>query len=126
MSGMMYNQPSRADLLNVISGGASLPYGYNQASTSQPAVDLQANALSTPVKLMQKFVNDRGWGSVDVTGMNDWRGNPANTATLAQSTASADADKWAALAALLRNNYRQDRRYDGSSHDSTGAGGYGR
>lgn len=124
--------PAQSDLLSVINGG-SLPNYYGQGTPSQPTVDLQANAFSTPVKLLQKFVNDRGWGSVDVTGMNDWRGNPASNAMAAASSAGSDADKWAALSQLLRyymsgndfNGYN-NVSYAGSSHDSTGAGGRGR
>jgi hypothetical protein len=125
-------QPSQQDLLNVISGGASLNgwggYGYG---ASQPTVDMAATAYSTPVKLMQKFVNDRGWGDVNVAGMKDWQGNTLTNQTMAgfNANANADADRWAALAMLLQqmqNGGGYNYQYSGSNHDSTGAGGSGR
>lgn len=101
-------------LLGVISGGGLGGY------------DMNANANSTPVKLMQKFVNDRGWGQVNTAGMYDWRGNPAS-----QGTVAANADRWSALASLLQQMMNgQQRRtyyhdYSTSSHNGGGAGGRG-
>jgi hypothetical protein len=132
--------PSQNDLMNVITGGVDLNslgrFGYG-SSTSQPSVNMEATAYSTPVKLMQKFVNNRGWGDVDVTGMKDWQGNTLTNQTMAGFNANAnnnnnaDADKWMALAMLLK---QMQTRMNGegynystsSSHNSTGAGGSGR
>lgn len=87
-------------------GGAGYGGGYSGGYGGGGG--LYANANATPVKLLQKFVNDRGWGNVDTTGMADWRGNitgvqPQQQAMQAQQ--SADADRWAALAQLLNGGY---------------------
>jgi hypothetical protein len=130
----MPKQPSNEDLLGAIAGGSSLS-GYGGAS-AQPSVDMNAAAASTPVKLMQKFVNNRGWGDVDVTGMRDWRGNVLSNPSMSTANANvnADADKWAALSILLnrmngRNRLIYDRQNGGgvggnnSAASSYGGGG---
>jgi hypothetical protein len=78
---------------------------------------MNAAAYSTPVKLMQKFVNNRGWGDVDVTGMKDWQGNTLSNQSMAgynaNANTNADADKWAALSILLnRMNGRNSLIYN--------------
>jgi hypothetical protein len=129
------NYPSQNDLMNVITGGGDLNslgnVGYG-SNTSQPSVNMEATAYSTPVKLMQKFVNNRGWGDVDVTGMKDWQGNTLTNQTMAGFNANAnnnnnaDADKWTALAMLLKYMIPREGFLKGSSHDSYGSGGMGR
>lgn len=81
----------------------------NGAQTAGPAdVDMSANANSTPVQLMAKFVNSRGWGApMPAQGMYDWRGNtigkPANTPAQAQGGGdNMRNEPWDALAWLVR------------------------
>lgn len=78
-------------------------YGY---SRSQPMgdVNMSATASSTPVQLMQKFINSRGWGNpVDTSGMYDWRGNMAGSQpAAANAPAAASVDRWTAFANAIR------------------------
>ena len=78
-------------------------YGYNR---SQPVgdVNMSATASSTPVQLMQQFVNNRGWGNpVDTSGMYDWRGNMAGSQPVAANApAAAPVDRWTAFANAIR------------------------
>ena len=71
------------------------------AQTAAPAdVDMSANASSTPVQLMAKFVNSRGWGTpMPAQGMYDWRGNTIGAD--AQGGDNMLNGQWAALAGLL-------------------------
>lgn len=150
MSGLQYfmpKQPSNEDLLGAIAGGSSLS-GYGGAS-SQPSVNMEATTYATPVKLMAKFVNDRGWGDPMVGyGSYDWQGNAPYGGIERDGLAgkmggygggmsgqqSADADKWAALSILLnrmngRNRLMYDRQNGGgvggnnSAASSYGGGG---
>lgn len=78
-------------------------YGYGRPG-AQGGVSMGATASSTPVQLMQKFVNSRGWGSpVDTSGMYDWRGNMAGSQpAAANAPAAAPVDKWTAFANAIR------------------------
>lgn len=89
---------------------AGYPAGFNTGYGGYGG-SLYENASSTPVKLMQKFVNDRGWGSVDTNGMKDWRGNDVGGAgianvgvnTNAAINPNTNAGRWAVLGTLLKN-----------------------
>ena len=82
-----------------------------QSQSAAPEVDMSANVNSTPVQLMAKFVNSRGWGApMPAQGMYDWKGNtigntigtPANAPAQAQGgSANMPNEQWAALAGLL-------------------------
>lgn len=128
MSGFLTFTPKQStnDLMGIISGGGSL--SGNGGNSSQPSVNLDATAYSTPVKLMQKFVNDRGWGDVDVTGMRDWQGNVLSNPSMSTANANvnADADKWAALSTLMNRLYGRNKLYyNTNSHNGGGPGGRG-
>jgi hypothetical protein len=126
MSGLQYfmpRQPGTEDLLGVIAGGSSL-----SGASAQPSVNMDAMASSTPVKLMQKFVNNRGWGDVDVTGMRDWQGNVLSNPSMvtANANVNADAEKWAALSTLMNRLYGRNKLYyNTNSHNGGGPGGRG-
>lgn len=112
-----YKRDQRQNLLNIITGnGGSGGYGgnigYGGGGNYGGGSALYANANATPVKLLQKFVNDRGWGNVDTTGMADWRGNITGAQPqqqVMQAQQSADADRWKALASLLGGGFVQYR-----------------
>jgi hypothetical protein len=79
-------------------------FGGGGAQNAAPAdVDMSANASSTPVQLMAKFVNNRGWGTpMPAQGMYDWRGNTIGTPAQAQGGGDNMLNgQWAALAGLL-------------------------
>jgi hypothetical protein len=78
-------------------------YGYGRPGM-QGGVNMGATASSTPVQLMQKFVNSRGWGNpVDTSGMYDWRGNMAGSQPVAANApAAAPVDRWTAFANAIR------------------------
>lgn len=78
------------------------------AQTAAPAdVDMSANASSTPVQLMAKFVNSRGWGTpMPAQGMYDWRGNtpysePAEAQGGFGGMGARRQSVWATMAGLL-------------------------
>lgn len=78
-------------------------YGGYGSPGVQGGVNMGATASSTPVQLMQKFVNSRGWGNpVDTSGMYDWRGNMAGSQPAANAPAAAPVDKWTAFANAIR------------------------
>ncbi len=80
-------------LQSMFGGGAQ-----NAAPASD--VDMSANASSTPVQLMAKFVNSRGWGTpMPAQGMYDWRGNTIGAD--AQGGDNMLNGQWAALAGLM-------------------------
>ena len=80
-------------------------FGGGAQSAAPADVDMSANASSTPVQLMAKFVNSRGWGTpMPAQGMYDWRGNtPYGEPADAQGARrqSGAPDMWAAMAGLL-------------------------